>query len=78
MKIASFICRVAVWVLALTLSFGASLAAAQTCPQAKTGRKYKVKVDSAPPGATVYVNSKECGPAGVTPWAGTLTAGSYT
>ncbi|MBK7535968.1 MAG: PEGA domain-containing protein [Myxococcales bacterium] len=78
MKIASFICRVAVWVLALTLSFGASLAAAQTCPQAKAGRKYKVKVDSAPPGATVYVNSKECGPAGVTPWAGTLTAGSYT
>ena len=78
MKIARFVCRLAVWALALTLTFGASLASAQTCPQAKAGRKYKVKVDSAPPGATVYANSKDCGPLGVTPWAGTLPNGQYT
>lgn len=79
MKIAHVVCRLSAWALALTLLFGSSLASAQTtCPQAKSGRKYKVKVDSAPPGATVYVGGKECGPTGVTPWAGTLPAGSTT
>lgn len=78
MNITRFVCRLAVWALALTLTFGASVASAQSCPQAKSGRKYKVKVDSAPPGATVYINSKECGPIGVTPWAGTLPNAQYT
>lgn len=79
MKIAHIVCRLAAWALALTLLFGASLASAQTtCPQAKSGRKYKVKVDSAPPGATVYLGGKECGPSGVTPFAGSVPAGSYS
>lgn len=79
MKIARIVCRLATWALALTLLFGASWASAQTtCPQAKSGRKYKVKIDSAPPGATVYLGGKECGPSGVTPWAGTMVNGSYT
>lgn len=79
MKIAHIVCRLAAWGLALTLLLGTSLASAQTtCPQAKSGRKYKVKVDSAPPGATVYLGGKECGPSGVTPWAGSIPAGSYT
>jgi hypothetical protein len=79
MKIAHIVCRLASWALALTLLFGSSLASAQTtCPQAKSGRKYKVKVDSAPAGATVYLGGKECGPAGSTPWTGTIPAGSFT
>jgi hypothetical protein len=78
MKIAHIVCRLAAWALALTLLLEASLATAQTtCPQAKSGRKYKVKVDSAPPGATIYFGSKECGPMGVTPWAGSVPAATY-
>ncbi len=77
MKIAHIVCRLAAWALALTLLFGASIASAQTCPQAKSGRKYKIKVDSAPPGATVYLGGKECGPSGTTPWSGTAVVGTY-
>ncbi len=78
MKIAHIVCRLAAWALALTLLFGSSLASAQTtCPQAKSGRKYNIKVDSAPPGATVYLGTKECGPVGTTPWAGTVVNGTY-
>jgi PEGA domain len=78
MKIARIVCRLGTWALALTLLFGAASASAQTCPQAKSGRKYKVKIDSAPPGATIYLGGKECGPSGVTPWSGTLVNGEYT
>jgi PEGA domain len=78
MKIKYIVCRLAAWAVALTLLFGASVASAQTtCPQAKSGRKYKIKVDTAPPGATVYLGGKECGPTGVTPWAGTTPVGTY-
>jgi hypothetical protein len=56
----------------------ASTASAQACPQQKKGTKYKVKIDSAPPGATVYLDRKECGTVGVTPWAGSLPKGSYS
>lgn len=41
----------------------------------KPGR-YKLKIDSAPPGATIFL-TEGC-PLGVTPWAGGLDAGSYT
>lgn len=51
--------------------------AAGPCPMAKSGRKYKVRIDSAPPGATVYLDRKDCGPVGVTPWAGQVVNGSY-
>lgn len=54
----------------------ASTASAQaSCP--KTGR-YKVKIDSAPQGATVYIGDKSCGPVGNTPWTGKLNSGEYT
>ena len=53
-------------------------AAAQSgCPP-KTGTKYKVKIDSAPQGATIYIGDKSCGAVGATPYNGTLPAGSYT
>ena len=47
------------------------------CP-AKTGAKYKVKIDSAPQGATIYIGDKSCGALGATPYSGSLPAGSYT
>lgn len=37
-----------------------------------------VKIDSAPQGATIYINSKDCAPTGVTPWEGKLEKGQYT
>jgi hypothetical protein len=64
----------AVVLLALTVA----RAEAATCPLAKAGTKYKVRIDSAPQGATVYLDRKECGAVGVTPWAGSLPNGDYT
>lgn len=52
--------------------FDASTASAQACP--KTGR-YKVKIDSAPQGAAVYIGGKHCPTVGVTPWTGSLANG---
>jgi uncharacterized cupredoxin-like copper-binding protein len=51
---------------------------AQACPQTKAGTKYKVKIETAPAGATVYLDRKDCGAVGVTPWNGTLAAGDIT
>ncbi len=47
------------------------------CPHAKPG-KYKVKIDSSPPGAAIYLDSKQCPSVGVTPWNGALTLGEVT
>lgn len=52
-------------------------AAAQTHPRLAKGR-YPVKIDSAPPGATVYIDNKQLGPVGVTPWSAKLANGNYT
>ncbi|HEX7841733.1 MAG TPA: PEGA domain-containing protein [Kofleriaceae bacterium] len=37
-----------------------------------------MKIDSAPPGAAIYLNDKSCPTLGVTPWVGKLNAGDYT
>ena len=56
----------------------ATPASAQTHPRlAKPGR-YPVKIESAPPGATVYIDRKELGAVGVTPWETKLLGESYT
>lgn len=55
----------------------AAPADAQSCPGAKPGR-YKVKIDSAPAGATIYLGSKVCPPIGNTPWSGALNKGEFT
>jgi hypothetical protein len=69
---------IAVALVMLMAAAAPSTAHAQTCPQQKKGTKYKVRIDSAPPGATVYLDRKECGPVGVTPWAGSIPKGDYT
>ena len=37
-----------------------------------------MKIDSAPPGAAIYINDKSCPAVGVTPWEGKLNNGDYT
>lgn len=68
--------RLLVFLLSLVVAAG-TVHAQSACPP-KTGTKYKVKIDSAPQGATIYVGDKSCGAVGNTPWDGTLPAGSYT
>jgi len=69
----------AVWALMLTFVLvlvGSTRSAEAACP-AKARTMYKVKIDSAPQGATVYIGDKSCGAVGVTPYNGTLAAGTY-
>lgn len=49
-----------------------------TAASAHAASKYKVRVDSAPQGATVYIDDKANGAVGITPWAGSLTKGKHT
>ncbi len=64
---------VALLSLAVVLLFG-GVASAAPCPNTASGTKYPVKIDSAPPGATIYINDKSCA-VGTTPWSGKLLAG---
>jgi len=61
----------------LALVTAPAASADPACISPKPGR-YAMKIQSAPPGATVYINSKTCPPVGVTPWEGKLAAGKYT
>ena len=45
---------------------------------AGAGRRYKVKVDSMPPGASIYLETREAGPVGTTPHTFQLERGTYT
>lgn len=71
---------VSLWSLTLLLGLvvSSSTAHAQaSCPGNKPGR-FAVKIDSAPPGAAIYINDKACPALGVTPWTGKLNPGDYT
>lgn len=75
------ICRLA-WTVAavcalVVIAAGERSAAAANCTAA-TGGRYAVKIDSAPQGAAVYLNTKDCPAIGVTPWEGKLNSGDYT
>src|SRR3954471_24170571 len=68
------------WSLALLLAlsvFSSTAHAQANCPGNKPG-KFKVKIDSAPQGAAVYINDKSCPAVGVTPWEGALNNADYT
>lgn len=68
------------WILcaiAFAVVAAAGPASAQSHPRLAKG-KYPVKVESAPPGATVYIDSKDLGAVGVTPWSTKLLNGDYT
>ena len=56
----------------------ASIAAAQPEPRPKKrGRKYRVRIDSAPQRAAVYLDDKKYGIVGYTPWEGRLEKGDW-
>lgn len=49
------------------------------CPNAKAQRvQYAAKIDSTPPGATIYLDGKNCPALGTTPWSGKLNPGTIT
>jgi hypothetical protein len=49
------------------------------CPNAKAARtQYAAKIDSSPPGATIYLDGKNCPALGTTPWTGKLNPGTIT
>ncbi len=60
----------------VTLGLAAQAAFAAPCPNNTPGR-YAVKIDSAPPGAMVYINDKTC-LVGQTPWVSKLAKGTHT
>jgi len=58
---------------------GTASAQPANCPNAKAQRiQYAVKIDSAPPGATIFVDSDQCASIGQTPWTGKLNPGALT
>src|SRR4051812_26870932 len=51
---------------------------AQTAPRpTRKGRKYTVRIDSAPQQAAIYLDDKAYGIFGYTPWSGKLVKGDY-
>lgn len=68
-------------VLSVALLVGAvGRASAQpACPHTNKQRyQYTVKIDSAPPGATIHLDNIGCAPIGKTPWTGKINSGSVT
>ena len=53
-------------------------ASAQEQRPRESSTVYKVKIESSPPGATIYRNGKQYGPVGTTPWEGTFPKGQHT
>ncbi len=64
--------------LALLLGLVSAHGAAADCAATKGG-KYKVKIDTSPPGAIVYTNKDKANcTVGTSPWTGNLNAGEWT
>ena len=78
MRVLRSACAWTALAIAFAILFSSATASAQACPLSKSGRKYKVKIESTPAGATVYLGGKECGAAGTTPWSGKLAAGEVS
>lgn len=73
--------RISVLVALFTLGLFTADAFAQYEPRPRkpgSKRKYKVRIDSAPPGATIYLDDKKYGPVGTTPLETRLQKGTWT
>src|SRR6185436_1961209 len=72
--------RLAYLMLAIAILIGGtSRAGAQVEPRpTKSGRKYPVRIDSAPQQAAIYLDDEKYGIVGYTPWAGKLEKGNWT
>src|SRR5262245_234714 len=62
--------------LATVMLFASTAGAA--CPLSASGTKYSIKVETSPPGATIYFNNDKSCSAGTSPWSGKVTAGEIT
>jgi hypothetical protein len=78
MRIACLRLLLAPLAVLLAVVFSSGTVHAQSCPATAPGAKYKVKIDSAPTGATLYIGSKSCPAVGNTPWSGSLGKGDIT
>lgn len=64
--------------LVLVTAFAADAVAQSSNPRLKTKRtKYKVRIDSAPQKAAIYLDDKKYGIVGYTPWSGRLPKGNW-
>lgn len=79
MNITSCMRRVSALIaLVLALGVSSSALAQVTNPKLQSKRtKYKVRIDSAPQRAAVYLDDKKYGIVGYTPWEGKLISGSW-
>lgn len=80
MRLAYLVRRGAAILVALMIILsGFADASAQVVPRpAKGGRKYSVRIDSAPQQAAIYLDDEKYGIVGYTPWAGKLEKGNWT
>lgn len=66
----------------ITFALGLVLVATDVLAQVqrpdKSGSYYRVRIDSSPQGATLYLDGKEHGSVGQTPWEGRLQSGEWT
>ncbi len=79
MKIATWMRRcAAITALAIGLAAAGTAARADENPKLQSHRsKYKVRIDSAPQRAAIYLDDKKYGIVGYTPWEGKLISGSW-
>lgn len=78
MRIDYLLCRLAAIAVLILVSVPAVDAGAQVVPRPdKPGRKYRVRIDSAPQQAAVYLDDEKYGIVGYTPWSGRIERGQW-
>jgi hypothetical protein len=78
MKIAHVARRAAMFLACSIILSLTTAAVAQVEPRpARKGRTYKVRIDSAPQQAAIYLDDKKYGIVGYTPWEGSLVKGQW-
>lgn len=69
--------RISILIAFVVLGMFASDVLAQPTRPARRGSKYKVRIDSAPQQAAVYLDDEQYGVVGYTPWEGRLQRGDW-
>src|SRR5690606_16680149 len=70
--------RIAAFVVILLAAVLVGEAAAQESRPRRRGKKYRVRIDSAPQQAAVYLDDEKYGIVGYTPYSGSLQKGEWT
>lgn len=69
--------RISVLIALFTVGIFTAEAFAQEPRPRRSGSKYKVRIDSAPQQATIFLDDKKYGAVGTTPWEGRLQKGNW-